>query len=111
LHLGDNTGLHDIFHGDEDIIGRMAVEGCSEPLLVKMVTNEADATTENEKTVQCANLDILISFLSSERAAITEEIDEANCDAAVDVENELWDTRQITCRLMASKNIPYLSLP
>jgi hypothetical protein len=67
----------------------MAVERCSESLLVEMVTNETDATTENEETIQRANLNVLVRLFPSERSTVPEEVNEADCDATIDVENEL----------------------
>jgi len=54
-----------------------------------MVTNETDAASENEQTVQSTNLDILISLLGGEGTAVSQEIDEADGNAAIDVENKL----------------------
>ena len=67
----------------------MAVERRSESLLVEMVTNETDATTKDEETVQRANLDIFICLFSSECSTVTEKVNKADRDATVDVENEL----------------------
>jgi len=89
LHLGNDARHHNILHGNKDVIGGMAVERRSESLLVEMVTNEADATTKDEETVQRANLDIFICFFPSECSAVTEKVNKADRDATVDVENEL----------------------
>jgi len=50
----------------------MTVERCLQPLLVKMVTNEADAATKNEQTVQGTDLDVLVSLLRGKCTTITE---------------------------------------
>lgn len=67
----------------------MTVQRCTQPLLVKMVTNETDASTEHEQPVQRADLDVLVRLFGREGTGVAEEVDEANGNAAVDVENEL----------------------
>ena len=39
-----------------------------------------------------AHLDVLVRLVRGERSAVTEEIDEAYSDAAIDVEDELWES-------------------
>jgi hypothetical protein len=89
LHLGNNARHHNILHRNKDVIGGMAVKRCSESLLVEMVTNKTNATTKDEETVQRANLDIFICLFPSECSAVTEKVNKADCDATIDVENEL----------------------
>jgi hypothetical protein len=67
----------------------MAIKRCSESLLVEMVTNKTNATTKDEETVQRANLDIFICLFPSECSAVTEKVNKADCDATIDVKNEL----------------------
>jgi len=70
----------------------MTVQRCAEPLLVKMVTNETNATTEDKQPVERPDLDVLVRIFGGEGAAVPEEIDKADGDAAVDVQDELWLT-------------------
>jgi hypothetical protein len=67
----------------------VTVERCPESLLVKMVTNETDATTENKETVEGADLNVLVGFFTSKGAAITQEVNKADCDATIDIQDEL----------------------
>ena len=86
----------------------MSVERGAESLLVKVVTNESNRTTEDEETVEGTNLivkefspgatqhahpithfNILLSFLRVECTTITEQINEADGDATIDVQDEL----------------------
>jgi hypothetical protein len=85
LHPSQNPRLRNFCHVNEDIIRRVTVQRCAEPLLVKMVTNESNATTENEQPVERPDLDVLARLFWGEGAAVPEEIDEADGDAAVDV--------------------------
>ena len=66
----------------------MALERCAQTLLVKVVANETDATTKNEKTVQRADLDVLVRLLWREGARVAEQVDEAHGDAAINVKDE-----------------------
>ena len=87
----------------------MAVERCAEALLVEVVADEADAAAEYEEAVERTNLqitfsqsggqshkaghdgahlDVLVSLIGGECAAVTEQVDEADGDAAIDVEDE-----------------------
>lgn len=78
-----------ISHIDEDVVSWVTVQGSLQPLLVKMMTDETDATTENEETVECTDLDVLLSFIRIESAAIAEQVDEADRNATIDVKDEL----------------------
>lgn len=69
----------------------MTVQGRLQPLLVKMVSDKSDATTEDEETVEGTNLDVFFCFFSRECAAIPEEVDEADGDATINVEDKLGD--------------------
>ena len=63
----------------------MTVQRRAESLLIKMMTNETDATTEDKQPVKRPNLDVLVRLFGGEGAAVPEEIDKADGDAAVDV--------------------------
>ena len=88
VHLSNDTGLHDIGHGDEDVVSGVAVQRCTETLLVEMVADEADAAPEDEQTVESSNSNVLVCLVSAEGTAVSQEIDEADSNAAIDVENE-----------------------
>lgn len=88
VHPTKDTGLANIRHVDEDIIRRVTVQRGAEPLLVEMVTNEPNAPAQHEQTVEGADLDVLIRLLGGERARVPQEIDEADGDAPIDVEDE-----------------------
>jgi hypothetical protein len=54
-----------------------------------VVTNETNAAAENEEAVERANLDVLICFLTSESTTVTQQVDEANSNATINVQDEL----------------------
>jgi len=57
-----------------------------------MVTNEADAATKNEQTVKSTDLDVLVSLLRGKGTAITEQVNEADSNAAIDVQDKLQES-------------------
>jgi hypothetical protein len=67
----------------------MTVQRCTQPLLVEVVTDETDASSEHEQPVQRTDLDVLVRFFGRKGTRVTKEVDEANGDTAIDVENEL----------------------
>jgi len=109
LHLPQHPGLTQIGNVDEDIISRVSVKRRTEPLLVKMVSNETDATTEDEETVESPNLDIFVSFFRGEGTAVAQEIDEADGDATIDVEDELLRMLVVVSVLVRNGDVRYLS--
>jgi hypothetical protein len=105
-HLSQHAGLRNIRHVDEDIVSGVAIQRSTEALLVEVVSNEADAATEDEEAVERADLrvallvlyikvqqktdlDVLVRLLGCERPAVAKKIDEADGDAPVHVEDEL----------------------
>lgn len=56
-----------------------------------MVANETNAATQHKQAVERANLDVLVSFFAGEGPAIAKQVDKADGNAAVDVENQLGD--------------------
>ena len=76
----------------------MTVERCSQALLIQVVSNETDATTEDEQAIQSTDLDVLISFLWRESTTVSQEINEAHGNATVDVEDELQKQEDIVSK-------------
>ena len=56
MHLAEHARLRHVRHVDEDVVGGMTVERCTEALLVEVVTNETDAAAEHEQTVERTDL-------------------------------------------------------
>jgi hypothetical protein len=76
-------------HIDKDIICRVTVERRPQPLLVQVVSNKPDATTEDEQAIQSTDLDVLIGLLWRESTTVSQEIDKAHRDATVHIEDGL----------------------
>lgn len=51
LGASQDPRLTNIRHVDKDVISRMTVQGCAQTLLIKVVANETNTATENEKTI------------------------------------------------------------
>jgi len=66
----------------------MSVKRGAKPLLVKVVANESNGTAEDKETVEGTNLDILFSFLRAECTTVTKQINKADSDATVNIQDE-----------------------
>lgn len=67
----------------------MPVQASPQPLLVEEMGNQTDASAEHEQTVENTHLEVVLGLLGGESAAVAHEIDEADRNAAVNVENEV----------------------
>ena len=85
MHLAQHTRLSDIRHVDEDVVRRVTVQGSLQPLLVKVVSNETDRSSQNEQTVEGTDLDIIVRLLPRKRSRVPQKVDEAYCDTPIDV--------------------------
>lgn len=72
-----------------DVIPRMPVEPSPETLLVQEVSNQADTPTQHEETVEHTHLEVVLGLLGAEGAAVAEQVDEADGNATVDVEDKV----------------------
>ena len=67
----------------------MPVKTSPQSLLVQEVGNQTDRATQHEQTVEHTHLQVVLSLFRGKGAAIPHQIDEADGDAAVDVENQV----------------------
>jgi hypothetical protein len=70
LHLPQHSRLIQIRDVDKDVISRMSVKGRTEPLLVEVVSDEANAAPKDKETVEGPDLDVFIGFFGGEGAAV-----------------------------------------
>lgn len=94
----------------------MSIETLLQSFLIHVVSNEANATTQNEQRVDSSNVDVLLCFLAEverksekvmlifmifiilkqnkilprESSTIPQHINETAGDDSVNVENEIW---------------------
>lgn len=72
-----------------DVIPGMSVQTSSQTLLVKIMGDQADASSQNEETVKNAHLQVIFGLFWTKGAAVAHKIDKADSNAAVNVENEV----------------------
>lgn len=72
-----------------NVVPRMSVQASAQSLLVEVVRNQTDATAEHEQTVQDTHLQVILNFLGGEGTAVAEEINEANGNATIDIQDEV----------------------
>lgn len=72
-----------------NVVPRMSVQASAQSLLVEVVRNQTDATAEHEQTVQDTHLQVILNFLGSEGTTVAEEINEANGNATIDIQDEV----------------------
>ena len=51
--------------------------------------NQTDASAEHEQTVENTHLEVVLGLFGGERSAVAHKVNEADSDAAVNVENEV----------------------
>lgn len=54
-----------------------------------MMSDEADAATEDKEAVKCADLDVFLGLFWCKRTAIAQEVNEADGNASINVQDEL----------------------
>lgn len=67
----------------------MSVQAGPQPLLVEVMRDETDTPAEHEETVEDTHAEVVFGLLGAKGTAVAEEIDEADGNAAVDVEDEV----------------------
>jgi hypothetical protein len=72
-----------------DVVPGMPVKTSAQPLLVKEMGNETDTSAEDEETVKDTHLEVVLGFLAGERTAVADEVNEADSNAAVNIENQV----------------------
>lgn len=68
-----------------NVIPWMSVETLSKPLLVKVVANKANGSSENEQAVQCAHFNVFICLLWGKHPTRAEKIHDSYSNESVDV--------------------------
>lgn len=79
-HLGEEVG---------DVVPGVAVEAGAQSLLVEEVGNQTNGATKDEQTVEHTHLKVVLGLLGGEGTAVAEEVNEADGDGTVNVENEV----------------------
>lgn len=67
----------------------MTVQSSAQSLLVEVVSNKTNATSEDEETVQDTHAEVVLSLFGGESTRVAEQVDEANSNTSVNVENKI----------------------
>lgn len=71
-----------------NIIPRMPVQSSAQSLLIQVMRNQTDRSSENEETVENTVVEVILGFLRVEGAAVAEKVDKADGDAAVNIQDQ-----------------------
>lgn len=67
----------------------MSVETGAQSLLVEVVSNETNAAAKNKETVENSHLHVVLDFLGRESTTVAHQVNEADSNATIDVQNEV----------------------
>lgn len=67
----------------------MSIQTGPQTLLVKVMRDQTDTPSKHEQAVEDTHVHVVFGFLGAEGTAIPHQINEADSDAAIDVENEI----------------------
>lgn len=86
--------LVDLGEDVADVVPGVPVQTLLQPLLVQVVTNETNASSEDKHPVERSGLDVRLGLVFGEAATVSKKIDKADRDAAVHVQDQV---RFLTC--------------
>lgn len=72
-----------------DVVPGVAVQTSAQALLVEVVGNQTDGTTQHEQTVEDTHAHVVLDLLVGEGTAVAEQVNEADSNTTVDVENQV----------------------
>ena len=67
----------------------MTVKTSTQTLLIEVMCNKTDRATKNEETVQDTHLHVVLRLFSRESSAVAHQVDEADSNGTIDVENQV----------------------
>lgn len=67
----------------------MPVETSPQPLLVKEMSNQTNASAENEQAVEDTHLQVVLGLFVGEGTTVANQVNKADSNAAVHVEDEV----------------------
>jgi hypothetical protein len=79
-HVGEQVG---------NVVPWVTVQASAESLLVEVVGNKTNATSEHEKSVEDTHLQVVLSLFSGESTRVAEEVNKGDSDTSVNVKNEV----------------------
>ena len=72
-----------------DVVPRMSVQAGAQSLLIQEMCNQTDTASQDEQTVQNTHAEIVLCLFGREGAAVAQQVDEADSNAAVDVQDQV----------------------
>jgi hypothetical protein len=67
----------------------MSVKTSAQSLLIKVMSNQTDAATEDKETIEHTHAEVVLSFLWREGATVAEKVNEADSDTTVNIKDEV----------------------
>lgn len=67
----------------------MPVQASPQSLLVKIMSNQANAPSQHKQAVQNTHIHVVFGLFGTESAAVAHQIDEADCNTTINVQNEV----------------------
>lgn len=67
----------------------MTVQTSAQSLLVEVMGNQTNAASQNEQTVEDTHAEVVLGLLGGEGTAVAEEIDKADGNASIDVQDQV----------------------
>ena len=67
----------------------MPIQSRPQTLLIEVMRNETNTPAQHEQAIEHAILEIILGFFGREGSAVAKQVDEADGDAAVDVEDQV----------------------
>lgn len=67
----------------------MPIQAGSQTLLVKVMCDQSNASSQNEQTVQDTHVEVVLGFLGAEGSAVTHQVHEADGNTSVNVKDEI----------------------
>lgn len=67
----------------------MTIKSRSQPLLVKEMGDQTDAPAKDEKAIQYSHPQVVLCFFGREGTAVSQEVDEANGNTAIHIEDQV----------------------
>lgn len=92
-HVDLNTALGTtLLQGGQevgDVVPGVAVQASAQTLLVEVVGNQTNGATQHEQTVEDTHAHVVLDLLVGEGTAVAEQVNEADSNTAVDVEDQV----------------------
>ena len=67
----------------------MSIQTSPQTLLVKIMRDQTDTPTKHEQAIEDTHVHVVFSFLGAKGTTVPHQINKADCDAAIDIENEI----------------------